>query len=232
MTEAQRCCLPEYKEWAKADMSNVPPSLLPLISGIHTTVLGVDWSVSGSIGSHTVVTVLGVDHSGRMTLLYAKKLIAASILDQVEEVLAVANEYHCKMIASYRGVGVLQGELLQQKYGDNRVVMCNYVSSSARLRWDKAGGFLAIDRTRAMDSMMHKMRLGPDRFISPCWEFTEGYWADIISIFEEETTVGKRVYRKQASIPDDTFHSLTFANAGYQYLTGEHRHLDSYTTED
>ena len=232
MAEAKRCCLPDYHEWAKADMSNVPASILPLINGIHTTVLGVDWSVSGSIGSHTVITVLGVDHSGRMILLYAKKLIASSILDQVEEVLACAREYSCKMIASDRGVGVLQGQLMAQKYGAQRVVMCNYVSSSARLRWDSAGGFLACDRTRAMDSMMHKMRLGPDRFVTPKWSFTEGYWGDVISIFEEETTVGKRVYRKQPSIPDDTFHSLTFANLGYQYLTGEHRHLDNYTTED
>lgn len=230
--EVQACCLPDYTEWAKPDKSNVAPSVLPLINQIHSTVLGVDWSVSGSVGSHTVITVLGVDHSGRMTLLFAKKLVSGSILEQVDEVLATARAYNCKMIGSDRGVGVLQGELMQQQYGATKVIMCNYVSASRRLRWDSAGNFLAADRTGAMDDMMHKIRLGPDRFISPKWAFTEGLWGDALSIFEEETTIGKRVYRKQPSIPDDFFHSLVFANLAYKYLTGEHRHLDSYSGQD
>lgn len=232
MTEAKACCFQDYNEWAKPDKSNVAPSVLPLINGIHTTVLGVDWSVSGSIGSHTVVTVLGIDHSGRMIVLYSKKLMGSHILTQVDEVLAIANEYRCKMIGSDRGVGVLQGELMQQRYGATRVIMCNYVSASRRLKWDKAGNFLAADRSGAMDDVMHKMRLGPERFVTPKWEYMEPFWGDALSIFEEETTIGKRVYRKQPSVPDDWFHSVVFANLAYKYLTGEHRHLDNYDSED
>ena len=228
MTEARACCLPDCPEWPKPDKSNVPASVRPLIDSIHTTVLGVDWSVSGSIGSHTVATVLGITHSGTTVVLYAKKIMGTHILTQVDEVLQIANMYNCRMIGSDRGVGVLQGELMQQRYGHNRVVMCQYVSASRRLRWDPAGNFLAADRTCAMDDVMHKMRLGKDRFVTPRWEAMEGYWADTLSIFEEETSVGKRVYRKQPSIPDDWFHSVTFANLAYKYLTGEHRHLDAY----
>lgn len=232
MKEARACCLPDLLEWVKPDKSNVPPSVLPLINNIHTTVLGVDWSVSGSMGSHTVVTVLGVDYSGRMIMLFSKKLMGNHILTQVDEVLSIARSYNCKMIGSDRGVGVLQGELMQQQYGATRVVMCNYVSASKRLKWDSAGFFLAADRTGAMDDVMHKMRLGIDRFVTPRWEFTQDYWADALSIFEEETVIGKRVYRKQPSIPDDWFHSVVFANLAYKYLTGEHRHLDNYDGQD
>lgn len=232
MTEARACSIPDYQEWANPDMSNIHPSMLPYIRGIHTTVLGVDWSVSGSEGSHTVVTVLGIDHSGRLIVLYAKKLIGTHILTQVDEVIDIARRYNCKMIGSDRGVGVLQGELMQQKYGLMRVVMCQYVTASARLRWDAGGGFLAADRSRAMDDVMHKMRLGPDRFMSPKWEVMEPFWSDALSLFEEETSVGKRVYRKQPSIPDDWFHSVVFANLAYKYLTGEHKHLDEYESGD
>lgn len=232
MSEAKRCSLQDYQEWCKPDKSNMHPSMLPLLSGIHTTVLGVDWSVSGSLGSHTVVTVLGIDHSGRMTVLFSKKLAGSHILTQVDEVLSIARDYSCKMIGSDRGVGVLQGELMQQKYGHTRVIMCQYVSASKRLKWDQGGNFLAADRTSAMDDVMHKMRLGPDRFVSPKWEFMEPFWGDALSIFEEETSIGKRVYRKQPSVPDDWFHSVVFANLAYKYLTGEHRHLDNYETQD
>ena len=232
MTEAQRCSIPDFKEWAKPDKSNIEPAMLPVINGIHTTVCGVDWSVSGSEGSHTVVTILGIDHSGRMIVLFSKKLIGSHILTQVDEVLSIAGSYGCKMIGSDRGVGVLQGELMQQKYGTTRVIMCQYVSASRRLKWDAAGNFLAADRTGAMDDVMHKMRLGPDRFMTPNWTYMEPYWSDALSIFEEETTIGKRVYRKQPSVPDDWFHSVVFANLAYKYLTGEHRHLDHYDGQD
>ncbi len=232
MTEAKRCSIPDFKEWAKPDKSNVTPQMKPYIDAIHTTVCGVDWSVSGSEGSHTVVTILGVDHSGRMTVLFSKKLMGSHILTQVDEVLSIAGSYGCKMIGSDRGVGVLQGELMQQKYGSTRVIMCQYVSASRRLKWDAGGNFLAADRTGAMDDVMHKMRLGPDRFLTPQWDFMEPFWTDALSIFEEETTIGKRVYRKQPSVPDDWFHSVVFANLAYKYLTGEHRHLDHYDGQD
>lgn len=232
ITEAQACSLPEYREFIKPDWSNLVPSMKSHMSAIHTTVLGVDWSVSGSEGSHTVVTVLGIDHSGRTTVLFAKKLIGSHILTQVDEVLAIAGQYKCKMIGSDRGVGVLQGELMQNKYGHHRVIMCQYVSASRRLKWDQGGNFLSADRTSAMDDVMHKMRLGPSRFVTPRWEFMEPFWSDTLSIFEEETSIGKRVYRKQPSIPDDWFHSVVFANLAYKYLTGEHRHLDNYESQD
>lgn len=232
MSEARACCFPEILEWPKPDKSNVPAVALPLINGIHTTVLGVDWSVSGSEGSHTVVSVLGIDHSGRMILLYAKKLIGTHILTQVDEVLSIARQYNCRMIGSDRGVGVLQGELMQQKYGPQRVIMCQYVSAAKRLAWNQSGNFLAADRTGAMDDVMHKMRLGSDRFMTPSWRLTEGMWGDALGIFEEETHIGKRVYRKQPSIPDDWFHSVVFANLAYKYLTGDFVHLDHYDGDE
>lgn len=232
MSEARACSFPELLEWPRPDKSNVPATVLPLINSIHTTVLGVDWSVSGSEGSHTVVSVLGIDHSGRMILLYAKKLVGSHILTQVDEVLAIARQYNCRMIGSDRGVGVLQGELMQQKYGAQRVIMCQYVSASKRLAWNQAGNYLAADRTGAMDDVMHKMRLGPDRFVTPSWKIMEGFWGDALGIFEEETVIGKRVYRKQPSIPDDWFHSVVFANLAYKYLTGDFVHLDHYDGQD
>ncbi|CAM0013868.1 terminase large subunit [Vibrio phage D148] len=232
MSEARACCFPEILDWPKPDKSNINPAAMPLINGIHTTVLGVDWSVSGSEGSHTVVSVLGIDHSGRMILLYAKKLIGSHILTQVDEVLSIARQYNCKMIGSDRGVGVLQGELMQQKYGHQRVIMCQYVAAAKRLSWNQAGNFLAADRTGAMDDVMHKMRLGPDRFITPSWKVMEGFWGDALGIFEEETVIGKRVYRKQPSIPDDWFHSVVFANLAYKYLTGDFVHLDHYDGQE
>jgi len=127
-----------------------------------------------------------------------------------------------RIVASDRGVGVLQAEIMQQRLGPDKVIMCQYVSSNARLSWNTQGGFLSADRTRAMDNVMMKMRLGPERFLTPAWNLTEGYWGDALAIYEEESRTGKRLYIKDPSIPDDWFHSVVFANLGYQYICGDY----------
>lgn len=220
--EAQSCTDDDWREWPKRDKSNIPVHLLSRIDGIHTTILGVDWSVSGSEKSMTVVSVIGVDGNGATTLLYTKKLREAKILDQVEEVVELARHWDVAVIASDRGVGVLQAELMAERYGHEKVIMCQYVTSNSRLSWNTTGNFLAADRTRAMDNVMMKFRMGADRFLSPCWELTEGYWNDALAIYEEETKIGKRLYIKDPSIPDDWFHSVVFANLGYQYIQGDY----------
>jgi len=222
MGEAQACTDPRWCTWPNPSGDNIPDHLKSKINNIHTVVLGVDWSVSGSDGSFTVVSVVGVDHNGGMTLLYTKKLIAGKILDQVDEVCEIARNWNVRIVASDRGVGVLQAEIMQQRLGPDKVIMCQYVSSNARLSWNTQGGFLSADRTRAMDNVMMKMRLGPERFLTPAWNLTEGYWGDALAIYEEESRTGKRLYIKDPSIPDDWFHSVVFANLGYQYICGDY----------
>lgn len=221
ITEAKACCVPDWREWPDREGNNLPQSMQHIKTSIRNIVLGVDWSVSGSEGSHTVVTVLGVEADGRMILLYAKKLVGSHILTQVDEVLSIARYWNVQMIGSDRGVGVLQGELMQKQYGADKVVMVQYVTSSKRLKWDRGGNFLSADRTQAMDNAMMKCRLGQTRLQTPCWELTEGMWGDALSIYEEESRIGKRLYRKQPSIPDDWFHSFTFACTAWNYLNGE-----------
>ena len=110
---------------------------------------------------------------------------------------------------------------MQKELGHDKVIMVQYVSAGKRLRWDSNGQFLAADRTQAIDNVMMKWRLGAERFACPTWELTEGYWKDALSVFEEETMVGKRVYRHHPDEPDDWMHAVVFGNVGYQYLTGD-----------
>lgn len=218
--EAQACSDPEWREWPLPDGSNVPAHLEGKIGNIHSTILGVDWSVSGSESSSTVAVVIGICHDNSIVLLDSKKYADAKIHDQVAQVGEMANKWNVKCISSDRGVGVLQGEILQQRFGHNRAIMTQYVSSDTMLYWNTKGNYLAADRTRAMDNIMTAMRWGPERFLAPCWEETEYLWNDALAIYEEETRVGKRLYVKDPNIPDDWFHAVTFAYLGYQYTCG------------
>ena len=194
--------------------------------GIIQTILGVDWSTTGSDISYTVITILGYDWSGKAYVLYTQRIQGIDILDQVARVRNLYYQYNCSMIGSDRGVGVVQGQMLQQSIGAERVAMINYVAAKLPLRYDKQGGFLAADRTNNMDSTFLKMKIGPTKFATPRWELMAQYWQDAFNVFEEESSSGRKLYRKDEGTCDDWFHSVVFANIAYMCASGQFAYID------
>ena len=220
--EAMACCNPEKLTF---DME------FPMDGrGINCTVLGVDWSVSGSTKSYTVITILGYDFNGKCYLLFTERLNGVDILEQVKRVEFLYNKYKCTMIGSDRGVGVLQGQLMKQDLGDDRVNMINYVAAKAQLRWDKLGLYWAADRTMNMDTAILKAKMGRDRFETPSWSIMAEFWQDALNVFEEETSAGRRVYRKDEDLTDDWLHSVTFANIAMMIVRGEFTYTEEEAT--
>jgi hypothetical protein len=218
MRECIACCNPLKTEWDKGfprDSRN-----------IVMTVLGVDWSVSGGTKSFTVITILGYDYDGKMYLLYAQRLDGVDILAQVARVEQLYTQYQCSMVGSDRGVGVLQGQMMKQHLGDDKVVMVNYVAAKAALRFDKVGNYYAADRTMNIDTVVVKAKLGITKIETPCWNLMENFWQDALNMFEEETLSGRRVYRKDEDQTDDFAHSLVFGNVAAQVLRGEFTFVD------
>lgn len=188
---------------------------------IYYTTLGVDWSVSGSTKSYTIISILGYDYHGRTYLLYSQKLDGVDILEQVARVEQLYFQFKCSMVGSDRGVGVLQGQMMKQHLGDDKVAMVNYVSAKNALRWDKQGGFYAADRTMNIDTIVIKAKMGPMKFETPCWDLMESFWNDALNVFEEESKAGKRLYRKDDDVTDDWLHSVVFANVASMVVRGE-----------
>ena len=201
--------------------------------GIVVTVLGVDWSVTGSEKSYTVLTVLGYDYAGKAYVLYTQRLEGIDILEQTTRVIEVYRQFKCAHLASDRGVGVVQGQLMKSALGDDRVSMVNYVASTkTNLRFDRQGNFFAADRTVAMDTMMIKIKLGPSKIESPSWDIMDRFWQDALHIYEEESISGRRLFRKDEDGTDDFFHSLVFANLAYMILRNEYTYQDKEAVED
>lgn len=213
--EAQSCCNEQKTEWDK-DWSRDP-------RGIIHVVVGVDWSVTGSEKSYTVVSVLGYDAMGKCYVLYSQRMQGIHILDQVKRVIQLYTQFNAEIISSDRGVGVLQVQLMQQEVGHDKVIAVNYVSAKNKLRWDHIGQYLAADRTQAIDNVVMKIRKGRDRFETPAWQMTCTLWEDALNIFEEESLDGtRRMYRHDPDSPDDWIHSIVFGNIGYQFITGDY----------
>lgn len=220
LREAVACCNPDITSWADGFPEDS--------RGIHMTTLGVDWSVSGSTKSYTIISILGYEYSGKCHVLYSLKLDGIDILEQVKIVQDLFHKYKCSMIGTDRGVGVLQGQLLKRALGEDRVAMINYVSAKAALRWDKVGLYYAADRTMNIDTIIMKAKLGRARFETPAWDLSAPFWDDALNVFEEESRAGKRLYRKDDDVTDDWLHSVVFGNIASQIVRGEFLTLDDH----
>lgn len=224
LRQVMAVCNPNVKEF-NTDFPRDPRNIL-------FTVLGVDWSVTGSTKSYTVLTVLGFDFHGKCYLLYTQKLEGIDILDQVDRVIKVFNQFECSHLASDRGVGVLQGQLMKRALGDDKVSMINYVAAKTNLRFDREGNYFAADRTLAIDTAVIKVKMGISKLECPCWEIMDPFWQDALHIYEEESLTGRRLYRKDEDSPDDFLHSLVFALIARMVLNGEFVYQDRGAIQD
>ena len=202
--------------------------------GINVVTLGVDWSVTAGEYSYTVITILGYDYNGKSYLLHTERLNGVDILDQVRRVEQLALIYNVTMVGSDRGVGQLQFELLRKSLGAHRIVPIQYVAAKQMLRYDMQGGFLAADRTQVMDRMFLRMKIGKTKFETPSWDLMSGFWVDALSIYEEESIAGRKLYRKDEATCDDWFHSCVFAHTAWMCVSGEYDLRDqiAYTAQD
>jgi hypothetical protein len=223
--EAMACCNPERREWDKewpTDRRN-----------IVSVVVGVDWSVTASETAFTVISVLGYDFNGKCYLLHSERVNGTDILEQVARVERIYRQFNAKAIGSDRGVGVLQCQLLQKSLGADKVFPINYVSAKVHLSYNRIGLFFAADRTMVMDTMFLKMKLGREKFETPAYSLTASpFWIDALSIFEEETMAGKRVFRKDEDAWDDSFHSVVFANIAQMIVSGDFVYVDDLKRDD
>lgn len=219
--EAMACCDPNRREFDKG---------WPMDSrGITSVVMGVDWSTSSSTKSFTVITILGYDYMGKCHLMFSERLNGVDILDQVARVEQLFMQFKCQRLHADRGVGVLQGQLLEQSLGLDRVSMVQYTAQKVPLRYDNVGRYVAADRTMIIDTAILRMKLGPTKFNAPCWDIMADFFKDALAMYEEETLSGRRVYRKDDTATDDWCHSVVFAHSAWMYNTGQ---FEFVTTND
>jgi hypothetical protein len=207
LNDALGCCNPAKKEYDTCRPADT--------RSILYVALGVDWSVSSSLTSFTIISVLGFDMNHKAYNLYSQRIQGVDILEQVERVKQVYYLYNANGVFMDRGVGVLQGQLLEKDLGTDVVTMMQYVTSKPDARFESVGNFISLDRTRAMGRTLFYMKQGRKFFETPCFEASEDFWKDAFNLVDEETASGKIVFRHDG--PDDWFHSITFALAGYEY---------------
>jgi hypothetical protein len=91
-------------------------------------------------------------------------------------------------------------------------------SINAATKWNGIDRFIC-DRTTLIDNYLMTVKQGRVEF--PPYEEMREPIKDILNIFEEVTTSGKKVWRHSPQLPDDSLHAQVFAWFGWKMVMND-----------
>jgi len=188
------------------DLSRAPvPAVL---NGVLQTVGGVDWGGGGVTGkSRTVIWVWGILPGGRLRTLFYKIYPGNNPVDDVRDIAEIFGQYSVSMVGGDAGGGALANSMLRDLLGAHRVVQIQYGSQPKPAKWNDVDRYL-VDRTTMIDNFLmflkkRKADYGPEILMREAV-------ADVLNVFEEMTTHGKKIWQKYPEKTDDCLHAQIY----------------------
>lgn len=197
-----------------------PQQGTPHMDGVSTCLAGVDWSGGGTTGiSRTVLWVWGfMPATQKLKTLYYRIYPGNNAVVDVKDVIDVCNNYSVAMVVGDAGEGSLPNSMLREALGMHRIFPVQYGSFAKALAWNGVDRYLA-DRTTLIDNYM--MHLKREAAIYPPYGETLQPIQDILNVFEEVTSSGKKVWRHSPQLPDDCLHAQLFGWLALKLVTAD-----------
>jgi hypothetical protein len=120
------------------------------------------------------------------------------------------------MVVGDAGEGALPNSMLRESLGTHRVMAVQYGAFAKALSWNGSDRY-HIDRTTMIDNYM--MYLKREAAVYPPYEQTQTPIQDILNVYEEVTTSGKKVWRHSPQLPDDCLHAQLFGWLALKIVT-------------
>jgi len=213
LEELQRLCV-------GPDIHPMPLHGGPHMEGVSTCVAGVDWSGGGTTGvSRTVLWVWGfMPAHQKIKTLYYRIYPGNNAVVDVKDVIDVCNNFQVAMVVGDAGEGSLPNSMLREALGMHRVIPVQYGSQNKALAWNGVDRYLA-DRTTLIDNYM--MYLKREAAIYPQYGQVLQPIQDILNVYEEVTSSGKKVWRHSPQLPDDCLHAQLFGWLALKLVTAD-----------
>lgn len=179
------------------------------LEGCTVTFAGVDWSGGGTTGvSRTVLWIWGW-HPGSQKLrtLYYRIYPGNNAVTDVEDIAKICQQYSVALVVGDAGEGALPNATLRARLGAHRVTMVQYGALGQPIKWNGLDRYLA-DRTTLIDNYLMFLKRGA--VVYPPQEEAREAIKDILNVYEEVTTAGKKVWRHSPQLPDDCLHAQLF----------------------
>lgn len=193
--------------------------------GIIRTVAGVDWSggggevkgMEGLLKSRTVLHIWGDVGDGKLKTLYYKIFPNAHPTGWIDEIVELCDKWGVEMICGDAGEGALANALLREKLGARRVLQARYMALSKPIQWNPDTSTYHCDRTTLIDN--YAKFLKDRKAIYPVKAQAKPAIDDILNVYEEVTTAGRKVWRHAPTQPDDCLHAQLFGWLAWRVLT-------------
>jgi hypothetical protein len=184
-------------------------------------ISGIDWGISSS-KSFTVHTILGLGANNRIDVIYAKKYVETEILEQVDNIIKTMRDYHVYIGGGDFGAGHTNNNLIKSIWCPNqkqKYVEYMYTYGKFYLYWDTIKEKYMLNRTLSLDSLIMAIKF--KQILFPKYADIAPFCDDIMSLYEDVTNSGIKVYKKNPVIPDDFAHALNFAFVTANRLLGK-----------
>lgn len=177
--------------------------------GVTIACAGIDWSGGGTNGtSRTVLWIWGwVPLEQKLRTLYYKIYPGNNAVADVEDIVQHCSAYNVGMIVGDAGEGALPNSTMKSRFGQHRVSMVQYGANPVPCKWNGLDRYLC-DRTTLIDNYLMLLKRKGAQY--PPYEQMKEPIKDILNVYEEVTTSGRKVWRHSPSLPDDALHAQIF----------------------
>lgn len=199
-------------------------------------VLAVDWGGGGEEGiSLTVCAVLGVLSSGKIEVIWARRLHTPhDHLQEAQDCLRIFKQFRCHFIAhDYTGAGTLRETFLVQTGIDvEKLIPIQYVraATAAIMNHVKPTAihprrYWRVDKTRSLLTTCAAIRLGRIRFFAYDYKSNDdpGLLHDFLALTENkvETRLGSDIYtiNRNPQLTDDFAQAVNIGCCALWYIT-------------
>lgn len=196
------------------------------------TWAGIDWGqrLSGEddegMGGYTVFIVLSRLSEGKFRLEFAHRMEQAKVMGdegQIQQMMEWIRQYNCKVVACDFGAGMVQNQVLKEKYPDRVIEIISSANCKTAYRYDKATHQISIDKHRVFEEL-YDVLLDQKGFAFPYKEPTRVEWlmehicnVEIDSVLTGSGQIKKRYQKQSSTKPIDGACALMYAYVGYKF---------------
>jgi len=186
---------------------------------------GIDWGGGGTTGtSRTVLTIYAVNSTKpEYRMVFGKIYESGEPTKHLEDIAYWLRMFQVTHTYADHGGGNFAISQLNSLMPGMAIVPVMYTDQAAPLKWDKAARRFTVNRTNMIDNFIGDIKKRHVRTFR--WDEFKPFAKDFLNVKEEvigdDRGVGRRVWRRFPSAPDDSLHAMLYGWLASRILSGD-----------
>jgi hypothetical protein len=192
--------------------------------GASYIAAGIDWGGGGGNGtSRTTLSIYAVyPEIPRFIKIFGKIYSSGEPTQHVQDIANILRQFGIIMVFGDHGGGNFAMSQLKSLLPDVRVIPVMYTDQNKPFNWDDSANRYTVNRTIMIDAFLMDIKQKIVRAFR--WSEFKPFAEDMQNVHEEtigeEKGVGRRVWRRDPTKPDDSLHSMVFGWFACRVLSG------------